>query len=386
MQSAITAYSRVIITTHELYYGAPQALRDYLVGKHGKELVYLSHPILPENTTSQKAIYKEGNLYHSSSFVRPSGNAWWFGVDFFTTIVWVIRLCGTYDVYIGVDPLNCLSGLVLRSLGLVKCVIFYSIDFTPKRFRQKILNDLYHGIESLCVRFTDVRWDISPRIAQGRQKFLGLKQKDYPAMVVPVGMWEKDIASPHTNFDPHRIAFIGHLLKKQGVDKVLEAVSLVKKKVKNISFLIIGGGEEESRLRLMAKKLHIENNVEFSGWMWDQGEIKKRLSGCAFAVATYDPRGAKEDNFTYYADPTKIKTYLSCGLPVIMTDVSYNAKMLQNEGCTQIVSYAASAIAKAMMMWIDDAAKLEKARKSAITTAHGFIWDNIFGKATGLGI
>ena len=82
-----------------------------------------------------------------------------------------IGLRGRYDVYIGVDPLNCLSGLVLRSLGLVKCVIFYSIDFTPKRFPQKLVNDLYHAIESFCVRFADIRWDISPRIAEGREKF-----------------------------------------------------------------------------------------------------------------------------------------------------------------------------------------------------------------------
>ena len=385
MQSTLTASSRVIIVTHELYYGAPQALRDYLI-THVKDLAYLSHPIRSENPTSKREIYKNGKLLQSFLFARPSGSAWWFVVDFFMTTAWVIRFCGTYDVYIGVNPLNCLSGLVFRSLGLVKCVIFYSIDFTPKRFPQEILNGLYHAIESFCVRFTDVRWDISPRIAQGRQKFLGLRQTDYPVAVVPVGLWEKDIASPHTNFEPHRIAFIGHLLKKQGIDKVLLAVSLVKKKVKNISFLIIGGGEEESRLRILADKLHLGNNVEFTGWRWDQKKIRKLLLGCAFGVATYDPRGAKDDNFTYFADPTKLKTYLSCGLPVIMTDVSYNAKTLQKDGCAQVVSYNASAIARAMMIWIDDATRLEKARKSAITTAHGLIWDNIFGKATGLGI
>lgn len=385
MQSTIATSSRVIVATHELYYGAAQALRDYLVG-HVKDVVYLSHPIRRENPKSKREVYKNGKLLQTVSFTRPSGSAWWFGADFIMTIVWVIGLRGRYDVYIGVDPLNCLAGLVLRSLGLVNRVIFYSIDFTPKRFPQRLMNGLYHGIESLCVRFADIRWDISPRIAQGREKYLGLKQRDYPALVVPVGLWEKDIASPNTNFDAHRVVFVGHLLKKQGVDKAMEAVSIVKKKVKDISLLIIGGGEEESRLRHLADKLHIGHNVEFTGWMWDQEEIRKLLLGCAFAVATYDPLGAKEDNFTYYADPTKIKTYLSCGLPVIMTDIPYNARLLQKDGCAQVVSYSAPAIANAMMMWIDDATRLEKARKSAITVAHGFIWEKIFGKATGLGI
>ena len=154
--------------------------------------------------------------------------------------------------------------------------------------------------------------------------------------------------------------------------------------MKSVTLLIIGGGEEERPLRRLASKLRLEKHVEFTGWMWDQEEIRKRLSRCAFAVATYDPRGAKEDNFTYYADPTKIKTYLSCGLPVIMTNVPYNAQTLKNIGCAQVVSYSASAIAKAMTMWIEDAKKLEGARKIALEVSWKYTWEKIFGSVTGL--
>lgn len=377
MQSTIATSSRVIVATHELYYGAAQALRDYLVG-HVKDVVYLSHPIRRENPKSKREVYKNGKLLQTVSFVRPSGSAWLFGADFITTIVWVIGLRGRYDVYIGVDPLNCLAGLVLRSLGLVNRVIFYSIDFTPKRFSQRILNVLYHAIESLCVRFADIRWDISPRIAQGREKFLRLKQADYPVSVVPVGLWEKDIVGPNTNFCAHRVVFVGHLLKKQGVDKTLEAIAIVKRKVNDISFLIIGGGEEEKRLRLLADKLHLGNNVEFTGWMWDQEEIRKLLLGCAFAVAAYDPRGAQENNFTYYADPTKIKTYLSCGLPVIMTNVPYNAGDLVRRGCAIVVDYDEESIARVLTHVLTDKKKLETMRKKALDIAKEFTWEKIF--------
>lgn len=378
MSNTITASSRIILVTHELYYGAPQALRDYLVGQQVKELVYISHPIRPENTKSRKDLYKDGKLFHSFSFIRPSGNVWWIVMDFFATIIWIIGLRGRYDVYIGVDPLNGLAGLLLRTLGLVRCVVFYSIDFTPKRFGQRIVNFLYHAIETFCVRFSDVRWDISPRIAEGREKFLGLLQTEYPVTVVPVGMWKKDIAVSTTNFDAHRIVFVGHLLKKQGVDKVLEALFTVRKKVKDVTLLIIGGGEEEKRLRLLASKLHLEKNIEFTGWMWDQDKIRKLLLGCAFAVATYDPRGAKEDNFTYYADPTKIKTYLSCGLPVIMTAVPYNASDLAKLGCAMIVDYDKGAIAKAVIDVLTDKEKLAMMRKRAIRAAKEYTWEKIF--------
>lgn len=378
MQSFITASSRIIIATHELYYGAPQALREYLVGKRVKELVYLSHPIRSENPESKRVVYENGKLLQSFSFARPSGSAWWFVVDFFTTIVWGIGLRGRYDVYIGVDPLNCLAGIVLRALGLVRCVIFYSIDFTPRRFGHNILDGVYHAIESFCVRFADVRWDVSPRISEGREKFMGLLQKDFPVTVVPVGMWEKDIPEESGSFDAHRIVFVGHLLKKQGVDTVMKAFSMIVKKIKHARLLIIGGGEEEQSLKQLAGKLHLKKYVEFTGWMWDQEEIRKLLLGCAFAVATYDPRGAKEDNFTYYADPTKIKTYLSCGLPVIMTNVPYNASDLARSGCAIIVDYDEKLIAKVLIDVLIDKKKLETMRTKALDTAKEFTWEKIF--------
>ncbi len=373
---------RTIIVTHELYYGAPQALRDYLIGKRVKELVYISHPIRPENPQSKKELYKNGKRYESLSLTRPSGTAWWFGVDFIATILWVIGLRGRYDVYIGVDPLNCLAGLVLRALGLVRCVIFYSIDFTPKRFPQKIVDGLYHTIESLCVRFADMRWDVSPRIAEGREKFLGLKREDFPVTVVPVGVWRKDIAPHNTKFDAHRIVFVGHLLKKQGVDNVLKALSMVVKRVDDVTVLIIGGGEEERALRQLAGKLHIDTHVEFTGWIWDQDEIRRALLGCAFAVATYDPQGAKEDNFTYYADPTKIKTYLSCGLPVVITDVPHNAGDLVARGCALVVDYDETSTAKALVDLLTDTEKLRRMRRKALEVAREFTWEKIFGYVT----
>lgn len=378
--------SRVIIATHELYYGAPQALRDYLVRQLVKELVYVSHPIRSENKQSNSIQYKSGKLLQTLSFTRPSGKVIWFVVDFITTIIWIIRKHKKYDVYIGIDPLNCMVGLVLRVLGLVRCVIFYSIDFTPKRFSQKILNFLYHSIERFCVRYSDIRWDISPRIAEGREKFLGIIRTDFPVTVVPVGIWEKNIVPNNHVYNFHRIAFVGHLLKKQGVDKVLEALAIISKNVKDVTFLIIGGGEEEKSLRQLTIKLQLEENVEFTGWIWDQNRIQNLISGCAFAVATYDPQGATEDNFTYYADPTKIKTYLSGGLPVIMTNVPYNSQELKRLGCAEIVAYSASSIAKAMTIWLGDKKKLDGARKKALDVARSFTWEKIFGSVTGFSI
>lgn len=378
MQSPITASSRIIIATHELFYGASQALRDYLNSRNAKEVVFISHPILPENPQSYKHVFKKGVVVREKTLTRSSGNLLWYVVDAGLTFFWVVGEKGFFDVYVGVDPLNCAVGLFLKALGVVRKVVFYSIDFVPRRFTNRLLDTAYHEIEILCVRFSDARWDVSPRIAEGREKFLHLSAKTFSTRIVPIGVWEKDIVTRESRFDPHRFVFAGHLLSKQGVGKVLEAIPSVLKKVQDVTFLIIGGGEEEGWLRDLVRKLGIANHVTFTGWIKDQNEIRKLFARCAFAVATYDPRGADEGNFTYYADPTKIKTYLSCGLPVVMTDVSYNAKDLEQAGCVTVVPYDTKAIARALMVWLIDRKALAKARGNATEIAKTFTWERIF--------
>lgn len=91
--------------------------------------------------------------------------------DLFIIIQAVFLKKEKYDLFIGVDSLNCLGGLFLKKLGKVRKVIFYSIDFVPIRFDNKFLNRTYHAIENYCVTHSDEVWNVSPRIAEGREKF-----------------------------------------------------------------------------------------------------------------------------------------------------------------------------------------------------------------------
>ena len=38
----------IVITTHYLVYGAPQALRDFLNGEQVKSLLFIGHPLISE--------------------------------------------------------------------------------------------------------------------------------------------------------------------------------------------------------------------------------------------------------------------------------------------------------------------------------------------------
>ena len=115
--------------------------------------------------------------------------------------------------------------------------------------------------------------------------------------------------------------FVGHLLEKQGVQLVLKAIPDIRKTIIDFDFSIIGKGNYEPALRRLVKELGIEDCVLFAGYKSDK-EMEQLASRCACAVAPYD---MKTDTWTRYADPGKIKNYLASALPVILTDVPYNA-------------------------------------------------------------
>jgi len=382
MQGRVTAYPRVVISTHTFFYGASEALRDYLIKKKIPFLVYIGHPLLDEKRVYTYEQYESGRKKR-----RERGNVGFAGGplsfirDAIKTFVIVVRLSKEPTVFIGVNPLNACTGILLRMIGSVDRVIFYAIDFTPQRSPHAFINGVYHILERIAVRFSDLCWDVSPRMVEGRKGFLGIMPQKGKHIVVPIGIWKKDIVTRARKQTRNSIIFAGHLLEKQGLQEVLRALPKVLRRIPDASLTVIGGGEYEHELRKLAGALMLDGHVTFLGWQEDQRLIRTYLKQSDIAVATYDPSGEGTTNFSYYADPTKIKTYLSCGIPVIMTDVPYNASELAKRGAAAVVPYTSSAIARAIISWLTHPDLLYKRKRSAILVIKEYSWERIFDNA-----
>ena len=371
-----------IIVTHQMVYGSPQALRDYLNNKKVKQLLFIGLSFLTQNTSS-RYLYKSGKEISKKIIDRGKN----IGVkdhivDFFQVLSWALKEKDKFDTFIGVDNLNCLAGLFLKKIGKVKKVVYYSIDFVPIRFHNLLLNYIFHKIEIICVKYADEVWDLSPRIAEGRRVFLGISSYKNKQKIVSVGIWNDKIRKlPFNKIKKYQLLFVGHLLEKQGVQLVLDSTPKILKDIPNFRFLIIGGGEYKYDLEKKVKELHIEDHVEFRGWVDNRDVLDNILSESACAVATYKPEKQKLYNFTYYTDPTKLKDYLGAGLPIILTDVPHNARDIENKRCGIIVSYKKEEIAKAIVTIIKNEHMLKEYRKNALTFAKQFDWEEIFDKA-----
>lgn len=378
-------YQKVIIVTHETFYGVPHALRDYLINRKLDKLIFVGLPFIEQIIGQRKysfSKYEKGTLVKEKKINQRLGGIIGYLIDFLLTGYWVIMQKEQYDVLIAIDVLNALSGLALKKIGRVRKVIFYAVDFSPVRFHNRLLNFIYHEIEKLCVKNSDEIWDVSPKIAEGRKRFLHLDPKTYCGKVVNSGIWIEKVKNfPFSKIKKHQLLFLGHIMEKQGLQKVLESIPVIVRKIPDFKFIILGGGEYESSLRNLAKRLNIEKYVEFKGWIKERKIIDTTLGESAAAIITYVPEKEKIYNFSYYGDPIKIKEYLSSGLPVILTDIPHNAREIERRNCGIVVSYENKEIINAILKLLSNEQTLRKYRENALQYAKEFDWNIIFSKA-----
>jgi glycosyltransferase involved in cell wall biosynthesis len=298
--------------------------------------------------------------------------------DFAFAMYSILRTGKKWDVSIGLSGFDALPGILLKKLNRVSKTVFWAGDFVPKsRFGESWKNMIYFQENRFVLKRCDYAWNISPRIEKLREILYGIKSKR-KQRVVPIGIWTaRRVKLSLKEIHKHRILFVGHLLEKQGVQLVLKAIPEIRKKIIDFEFLIIGKGNYESSLKSLVKGLGIDDCVIFAGYKNDE-EMERLSSQCACAVAPYDE---KTDTWTRYADPGKIKNYLASGLPVILTDVPYNAREVQEKRCGFVIKYNVNELAKAILTLIANDSLLEEYRNNAFKYSKQFDWNNIFNGA-----
>jgi phosphatidylinositol alpha-1,6-mannosyltransferase len=84
----------------------------------------------------------------------------------------------------------------------------------------------------------------------------------YPGIDPQMANVAKETKKPNLK---REILFVGRLVKRKGVDKVLKAFQLLQSKMPNTQLVIVGNGPQMKFLKTLAKELGIEGKVEFTG-------------------------------------------------------------------------------------------------------------------------
>jgi len=127
----------------------------------------------------------------------------------------------------------------------------------------------------------------------------------------------------------------------------------------------------------MVSDYKIMDQVEFTGVVSDE-EVERLLCGSAVGIAPYvdDPFSNKR-----FTEPTKPKTYLGCGVPVIITRVPAIALDIQKEGAGIAINYNKDELADAINRLLSDERLLSEYRMNAVRFASQYDWVNIYDNA-----
>ncbi len=115
--------------------------------------------------------------------------------------------------------------------------------------------------------------------------------------------------------DVPRLVYIGVMARQDGVDILLKALAVMKKNKRKASLKLLGDGPEFENLKALAKKLDIEKETEFLGFV--QKDKAKEILLASDIGVTPDPKTPMNDNSTML----KTLDYMAAGLPQVLFDL-----------------------------------------------------------------
>src|SRR2546426_4564923 len=133
--------ARIVLASHYFTSGPANELEDYL-STRSMALLTIFHPF-PESQVRHDMIteFVEGRVRSRRSIARSRRLAsLGYAGDLMTSMILPFLMMSRVDLFIGSNPVNALAGLLLRRLGFARVVIFYKIDYVPRRFGNVILN------------------------------------------------------------------------------------------------------------------------------------------------------------------------------------------------------------------------------------------------------
>ncbi len=285
-----------------------------------------------------------------------------------------------YDVFIGMEAINTMAGLLLKKLGKVKRVVYYVSEYSPRRYGQTLFNSVYVWMDQFCVRYADTTWDTTPAILEGR-KVAGLSEQltrkiiDVPNGVFP---WQIHIR-PVTERIPDSLVFMGILTPDMGADLAIRALALVRRKKPKATLHVIGGVSEDiERLKKLSAKLGIGSTVIFHGFLDPKKEMTTIMSKCQIGIAPYRDIAYSRRK---YGDPGKIRQYHACGLPVVTTRVTWYGRYMAKLGAGVLAKDTPSDLATKIVDLLTNQKAYQTMARKAANIGRANTWDKTYKQA-----
>lgn len=289
--------------------------RHYLMRNSQFETVYyLSHPLNVYQS-------KESRFYLNNNLVWRQNRRGPFFFNLLFDFYYSLNIIGKYEfeIFVGANNLAVLFAILAKKLlrKKIQKIIYYPSDFSENRFQSKLLNKTYCLIEKIALKEADLIINNTQR-AKEKRKSLGMSQEK--SLFLPNGVYLKDAVFPKKEIRRDEFIFVGNVTVEHGLKEMVE---FLLKRIRKL--VIIGQGSDLDKVDHLLKENHI--TAEIHCQKDHQFVIDYLQSFAGFGLAPYNLAAG----WTYYSSPLKVVEYISCGVPVILSEVAEIAQLVKEE-------------------------------------------------------
>lgn len=356
----------------------PDLMRFLAQGRRARETNFIGHPFAEDLVRRSQLLHRNGS--EMVERIVPRERHWgalsYLG-DLVLTSYFLLRLRRQHHLYVSGSPHFALLGLALRRLGLVGRTIFWTHDYHPRRFENRLLNDLYLRLDQLVAEQADWNWDVVPTIAEHRLQ-RGVRLPAERALTVGDPIEEQEISwLPPEEVPRGSVLFSGLVGAGYGFELLLAAMPQVLQREPQAKVTVTTYQEFPRALRRRIRETGLEEHFDVLGFIPDEGEYSRVVQRHRLGLALYEPRPGTHKR---YSD-SRAKTYLARGLPVVITRVPPIAAEIERAGAGIVIDYDAEELAAAILKLLRDDKFYGRCRANALALAQEYLAQRVFGDA-----
>jgi glycosyltransferase involved in cell wall biosynthesis len=208
------------------------------------------------------------------------------------------------------------------------------------------------------------------------KKCLDLYQKTYPRLlsgkilkVFPPGVEDKFFTKAQSQQRPYfEILTVGYLLKRKGIQYLLQAMPEILREIKTVRLSVVGDGPYKTDLMRIAKQLSLTNQVTFTG------KVPRDNLPQIYAQSDVYVQPSLSETF-----PSTIREAMAANKPVVATSVGVVNEYIQDSvtGCL-VKAQSSGDLAKSIIHLLNDVEWKNKIAKQGRKYAEdSFRWDHL---------
>lgn len=156
---------------------------------------------------------------------------------------------------------------------------------------------------------------VSNSVSEELKEYYGMDK----SIVVGNGVDEKVFTPGQDKVEEKYILYTGRLSYRKGLFDLLECGRQICKDYPDISFILTGKGPLLGKLQKRAFEMKLNEKFKFAGYVEKERLIKLYQNAMVSVLPSY-----------YEGLPTVLLEAMSCGLPVVATDISGNTEVIED--------------------------------------------------------